>query len=136
MITIVGLRLERLEGRFRKGLPLFVVVEDAPVLFYGIQFATIHKGFETDRTSWPKTLRRYLSWIPFVARWIQDQENKYTPPAVFHDYALDYMMIPKRDCDLLYKAALRSHAVSAIVAYILGSVVRLRRPARPHFDQA
>lgn len=127
MIEVVGLELKPVEGEFRKGLPIFEVQQDAPVLFYGMHFTTIRKGFRTDKTSWPRILRKYLSWVPAVKKWLEDAEDKYTPPAVFHDHALECMDIPKRDCDLLYKGALRSYAVSAITAFLLGGAVRTRR---------
>lgn len=130
MIEIVGLRLTPLEGQFRKGLQLYEVAEDAPVLIFGQRFTTIRKGFWTDRTSWPRFLRKYLSWLPAVARWLEDAEGKYTGPAVFHDHALTEMDLPKWVCDLLYKAALRSYAVSAINAVILGGSVRTRRAGK------
>lgn len=130
MIEIVGLRLQKLEGQRRKGLQLYEVAEDAPVLFHGLHLTTIKKGFPTDRTTWPRFLRDYLAWLPFVARWLADAEGKYTGPAVFHDHALTETDWPKWDCDLLYQGALRSYAVSALTAFIFGGAVRTRRPGK------
>lgn len=127
MISLHGGELRRswLIGRY--GRRMYRVWAPIEVRVFDRPWDVIEVGFLTDKTSWPPALR-WLRWIPCVAEWFADRRDRYDLTGVLHDWLLARRPdLPKWLVDLLYKAALRQRGAPALLAWLFGSVVRLKR---------
>lgn len=125
MITFGQLVLEPTWLPGLHGRRLYRVVYDCPVWLNGAPLCVIRAGFLTDKTSWLPCFYR-LMWITTIRRWIRDRRGRYTLSSVLHDWLL-CTATPKWLTDLLYKMALRATGVSALEAWLFGSMVRVKR---------
>lgn len=127
MIRTSEVILEETGWKTRKGLPLYRLAKSVRVYDDDHLLLEMEEGFLTDKTSWPPIIWKYLYWIPLFKKWLADKDDKYTTPSIIHDYYLDRTHVPKWECDLRYKHALKSFSVSSLESFILGGAVRTRK---------